>query len=432
MSRRLLVALCIIFWNLPVHALDLGLTLGSNSEYNNNATFNREDKQEEVEQIFSLDVSAVETRKNFELNTAVSLERRSYLNGVFEDETSVSTGVGVLNFNLIESLLTWETSYNRSEELDDPFGPQVEENLDRRDTFETGPTLFYVISEIDRVTFSSRYINAENSDPSLADTERSNSQLAYFRYLSPLTEANISLGYEDIIKPDGGRNYDKYSASLGLTRQISGGSLALSAGVSRLEDEAGPEETSNTYSFLLQKQNVLAHSVLLSYNESLSDTSLGFAPVDVLVIEDDGSSTPTLVLVEESYEINSVVKRRVFGAGLSRDLATFDYSLSYSWENDEAVEVYDVSYSKSYSFELGTRITPSSRLSFNSELSKSSTKSLVTLTRNRSLSHTVGINHDATETFRISGSCSYNQQKDKDDQPTDAFSVNLGLVWTIL
>lgn len=438
MSRRLYLIVALLLGS-HAQALELGLTLGSQTEYTNNATFSREDKQEEVEQLFSVDFSAVETRKDFELDAEVNLDRRSYFNNVYEDETSVSTGFGLLNFNIIESFLTWETSLTRSQELKDPFGPELEDNLDRRDVFETGPSVFYGISETEQMYFSSMYINAENSDPDLADTERSDTQAGYIWSMDSLTQSTISLGYENIIKPDGARDYDEYSASVGLTRQIAGGSVSLSAGLSKLEDKEGLSETSNTYSFLLQKQNVFNHGIFVSYDESISDTSLGFQPIQLVAVEanvdpDAPADTPqpSLVLVEETVDVNSVVKRRTFGLGISRDLSNIGYSLSFSWAHERAIDIYDVEYGKGVAFEVEGQIARNMSLSYEVDFEKESSKTQFSLSRDRTLEHSVSLSYDLTETFSVSSSCAYNQQKDENDLVTEEMSLNVGLVWTVL
>lgn len=420
-----------------LRAFELGASLGSQTEYTDNATFSNDGKRSELEQLVSLDFSVVETRRDFELDAQVNLESRSFLHNVYDDETSISTGFGILNFNIVESFLTWETSYTRNEELKDPFGAEVDDNTDRQEVFETGPSVYYAISATEQAYVTSRYIHTENSDPDVSDTGRSSTQVGYSWEMDSLTSSNISFGYESIIKPDGGADYDRRDVNLGVTREIAGGGVALTTGLSILKDEAGQEERSNTYSLTLRKEGVLGHYLYVSYDESISDTSLGFQATEFAGAGEEGalpsgSAPPQQVLVDDPPQGNSIVRRTAFGAEISRDLSTLGYSLSFSWVHERAIEIYDTSYEKGVAFEIGSQIAPNARLSFEIEYETNSSKTNAVLNRDRSLSQSVNVNYRLTERFSANGALGYEAQKDGSDQRTDQLTVSVGVLWSIL
>ncbi|WP_156508921.1 hypothetical protein, partial [Oleiphilus sp. HI0132] len=232
---------------MPVLAAEYTAVLSNSVEYTDNIGLASDVKDQDTVHTLSLSAGVVEERKTFQTNANFTLEKDHYYSGSYEGETTLSTGLGLLNFDLIEDFLSWQTSFTRSQTLDDPLEQARPGNLGHRDTLSSGPSITYVVSPTTYLTGEGSYTIVENSQSNTSDTQRADFSAAIAHQINSITGVNLTGQYEVMLDADGTEKYDRIQLGVGFFRQFVDGSVSLSAGRTQLVPEESAETESNFY-----------------------------------------------------------------------------------------------------------------------------------------------------------------------------------------
>ena len=194
------IALCILS-SLCVnaaHAFEVKATATSNTEYTNNLNNDRfgVDKVEDTLEQLSLNFQFEERRKKFTATLDTKFLHETYLNNSFSDKNEITAGLGLINFEIIESFLDWKSSYRRTRILKDEDEADTPDNQEIRDVYVTGPSIYYELNKLTHIVISSEFIQTEISDPDVSDSQRTSSRAMIRRVIDPVTtsaaNANVS------------------------------------------------------------------------------------------------------------------------------------------------------------------------------------------------------------------------------------------------
>jgi len=305
-------------------ALEFSSSLSSETLYTNNSGLKSTSKLDDIVQTTGLNMTIKEDRKNFQTDASISLQSENYFNNTFTDTTSLTTGLGVLNFDIIESFLNWNTYFSRREVLKDTDDLDTPDNREFRNILRTGPVITYAISRYSTLGLSANYINVENSNDEVSDAEKVSGSVSYSYLYNPLTLFKVSSDYEGVIDGDGDDEYDDVSFNAGFTRKIVNGEIEFRFTRSQLELENSELETTDTYYFTMSRNHLFFHDFLFVYEQEIADSSTGF---------DDGgldtSAGPAGTVTQ-----NAVLKRDQASLDVSRTMGSYSYSINGFWEKE--------------------------------------------------------------------------------------------------
>jgi hypothetical protein len=307
----LFLSLVAMVREIPAAELDVFVT--GESVLTDNATGARDERRNDMLNVIGLEASLIEERENLEANLSLDLEHERYQRDSFSDTTSLNSGVGVLNLDLVESLMIWETAFNRSQVIRDIGSENTLDNRDYRDLLRTGPLLTIDLSETSDLRLRSLYVNVENSDDAVSDSERVNTELSLLHQYNSVMRFDLSVDNETLIEEDELQRYDRYNVSIGILRLLPEGSLSFRVGKSRLEPENEDRIDSNFYELIFSNDEFLYHLLELSFTQDVSDTSIRFD--DAVLIEEQAGLLP----------VNDYITRKQLSASLSRGFDTQNY-----------------------------------------------------------------------------------------------------------
>ena len=93
-----------------VGAVELTASIYSNVEYTNNVDLVSTGTKDDVTQTLGMNVLLKENRKRFNADASFNLEEEHYYNDTFSNQTSFTSGFGILNFDIVEDFLNWRSS----------------------------------------------------------------------------------------------------------------------------------------------------------------------------------------------------------------------------------------------------------------------------------------------------------------------------------
>lgn len=286
------------------------------SRYSNNAGSLKVLRRDDVRNTLGLDSQLTEQRENLEADLRLSIESDRYVRDTSSVRTSVTSGLGLLNVNLVEEFLDWETSFNRVQVLQDALQEDEQSNSNYRNSLFSGPVITTELSDTLLMEGTVQYVNIENSEEAMSDSERANSGISLLHHYNQLTVFNLSTQYQTMLNEDELDPYDLRVASIGITRQMVRGSLSANIGRSSLIPEAGDPVNSNFYEFGFSHDEFLGHALHLGYTQDISDTSVGFQ--DELLPEEDTGQLPD----------NDFVTRKRWSGSVGRDMGVHSYTIS--------------------------------------------------------------------------------------------------------
>lgn len=334
-------------------ALELGATLSNEFEFNSNARLNSAVTHSDTVHRLVLDTTIIENRKNFQADANFSISKDTYFQNLYSDETSVVAGFGLFNFDLIDSFLNWHSSYVRSQVLVDSALADTPDNRDIRSVFSSGPSINYAINDASQISFSTSYINVENSNPSVSDSERYNGELSYLYRLNSITNLTASASRGETIDPDEAEDYVNNRYSVGLHRQFSHGNMEFEYGKSYYFPKFSSDVRGNYFRFSMTRQGVLHHDLQMSYLEDVSDSSIG-------LLEDPVPGSE-VTLESRGISVNDVVKTKQLDIEISRVLGNFIYRISGQRE----VATYSLAQSEERQYQLGVELQQNVSPTFN-------------------------------------------------------------------
>lgn len=315
-SRALPSAGLITLLSASAQALELQSVAYAEAMYSDNSTSLRQQRRHDVRNTVGLDAHLTELRQSVEADVSVSMENERYVRDKSRERSSITSGLGMLNLDLVEDVLLWETTFTRAEVLEDVSQESSLENRSYRNTLSSGPQMSIELTDTTDLEGHAHYVNVENSDEVVSDSERANVGMTLLHQYNQLTRFNLSSQYETILTEDELDPYDRKSASIGVTRTLARGSLSLSVGRSSLVPELGESVDSNFYQASFRHDEFLDHVLQIGYSQDVSDTSIGF--LDETLVEDDTGELPD----------NDFVTRKRWSASLSRTIGVHSYTVS--------------------------------------------------------------------------------------------------------
>jgi predicted porin len=330
---KLITAVMMIVNGSISSATELDVIAFSETKYTSNAKLSSFDAKEDVIERIGLNVLLKEARKRFDADAEFKIEQEFYLNNTFSDETNITTGIGIFNFDIIEDFLDWRTSFTRRQILTDASVADTPENRGERDILRTGPSINYRMNPSSRFLFGVNFIQVENSDEQSADTKRVEGSAGYVYQYNSLTSVSLNSTYDKIIES----NYDDPSIirndddiqnmglNIGVNRAFTNGQFGLFFGQNRIESDGRDTTSGNFFSLYLQKQQFFWHELELNYSESLSDSSLGFDALQSINNVDVNQN------FSERSSVLDIIKRKRFGASVAREVDLFRYEFFGRW-----------------------------------------------------------------------------------------------------
>lgn len=299
-----------------VQSVELQSVAYAESRYSDNAGSLKQQKRNDIRNSVGLEAQLTEQRQSMEADLSVVLEHERYMRDRSGDRTEITSGLGMLNLNLVEELLHWETSYTRNHVMEDTAQDELLQNRNYRNTLRSGPKVTAELSDTTRLEGHTYYVNVENSDEVVSDSERANAGVSLLHYYNQLTQFNLASQYETMLAEDELDPYDRKSASIGMTRTLVRGLLSLNVGRSSLVPELGESVDSNFYQASFRHDEFLHHVLQVGYTQDVSDTTIGFD--DESLVEEETGELPD----------NDYVTRRRWSGSLSRVVGVNSYSLS--------------------------------------------------------------------------------------------------------
>lgn len=276
MSRRnMVVAGTTISLLAPVaHGVELTLNAGAQLEWTDNvfasSTERRNDLLETV--FFGADVEDSDASYQYGIGYTISHER--YQRDSFAAENYYS-GEAFLLWMPLPGRFDWRFDVQSDVTQRNSQGALTPANRDQRTTYSTTPRLVllslprdnvYVEGNASRITFREDEGN---------DSDRIGGTLGWEHALSTLTSLSLSGSQEQVTFDDEGSDYERNRYSLGVVRQINGGSVSLSAGQTELEPEDSDKLRGANAAANITWGNGI-HTFSLDASRDLTDTSAGF------------------------------------------------------------------------------------------------------------------------------------------------------------
>lgn len=296
-----------------VQGLELETMVYAESRYSDNATSLKQQRRHDIRNTVGLEAQLTEQRRSLDADISVTMEHERYMRETAGDRTAITSGLGMLNLNLVEDFLHWESSYTRIQVLEDASQESGLESRSYRNTLRSGPKITFELTDTTVVDAHAHYVNVENSDAVVSDSERANAGMTFLHHYNQLTRFDLSSQYETILAEDELEQFDRLSVSVGASRVLARGSARVSVGRSRLTPEFGTTTDSNFYQFDFRQEDFLFHSLQLGYSQDVSDTSIGFD--NVQLIEPDTGNIPD----------NDYVMRKRWSGSLGRAIGVHSY-----------------------------------------------------------------------------------------------------------
>jgi len=429
------VAVLVLLFCSAQHAFAAETTgaIGSRVSHTDNVRQSANNAEQDVVQTTYAELGVEEVRKRFKADATLKLQNEHYYEGTYDDETSLTSGFGLFTIDLVEEFLEWQATFSRtdvvskSEQADDPDPSSTE----FRNIFRTGPTINYAISRLSNVRLRGTYVRVDNSEKDADDNERAEGSINFRHQLNRLTSINAGGNYSEIIQSDDGDEITNGTVSVGFTRSYVDGALDVSYG--QQEVRSSNQNTNDTEtevgSFadaVLTRQALYGHNLALKYNQSISDTSIGF--------EDDEEGSRLNIDPRQATSITDIETRNRVNFDIARDTDGYTYDLGFIYEESNfKVQQYTERHRGlivGYAPKLYARLIPRIQYQYARE-SFGLIKGLGVDT-----THTVTglLKYQLVEELYADGLVSYETRSNdtRASREFDEFTIGLGLRWEFL
>lgn len=427
MSCKLGLYFIIAFFctSFTTNATELSVDFSTEAEYNNNIRLASTDKEDEVVQTGSLSVEVLEARKSLQINANFLLEKEHYYNDTFSGETSMRAGFGLFNFDLVESFLSWKTSFTRTELLSDAADTDTPDSREYRNILRSGPTISYNISKTTRVDLLVNYINVENSDDDVSDSERLDSSFSFSNSLNRITDLSFGAKYGESIDADEGDEYANANIYIEFVRRFSHGNLQLSIGRTKLMPEDSASTEGSFYNVLLNKEQVLLHDISFEYQQDISETSIGF--------ESDEEGVTDVNSPLDGHVSSDVVMRKRLVLGVDRNVGSYNYTVSGFWEEETLVIQDDDEKSYGLNFRFENQIYQDLISGFEYAYRINDFIDRPSIREDKTVNYRVYANYVVSTDLSVSGFVGFGSRSNSknDAREYEELSTGLGLKWAL-
>lgn len=278
-------------------AFDLTLLAGAELEWTDNVFLSDENRRNDVLEVINVGARADETESWYTLNLDYRASHERYERESFDAETYY-TGAANLNLIPLPGRFEWLLQVQSETTLTQSVLPDTPDNRDQRNTYSTFPRLTLLSLPRDTVYLTGQASKVTFRDASDNESDRAGGSLSWLHAFTPLTRLDVSTGYEKV-NFDVSEDYQREYYRVGVNRTLKSGSLAISAGQTRLKPEFSDETDGMNYLASLAWQ-LDTHAISLEAVHDLTDTSIGLG---------NGSSTPTFPVGEVNTGRADIVTR---------------------------------------------------------------------------------------------------------------------------
>jgi hypothetical protein len=416
----------LVTFPITAHAEQYTGLVGARLEHTNNVRQSEKNPESDVIQRVYTELGVEEVRKRFKADAKVRLENEHYYEGTFDDETSLTTGFGLFTIDLVEDFLEWQATFSRTDVVQDSAQEQNPDTTEYRNIFRTGPTINYGLSQTLRLNMNANYIKVDNSDDTADNSERAEGSMRLSQQYNRLTSFNVSGNYSEVIDSDDGEEIENSRLTGGFTRDYTDGSLSMSYGGQEVRSNLA-ETTRGTYAdVMLSRSALIGHNMSLKYNQSISDTNIGF--------EDDETGNSIDTDPTQSVSQTDIETRDRVNLRIDRDMTQFTYDFSAIYQESDFKRADYVERYRGlilgFQPKLYSRLTPRIQYSFSRE-SFGLSRGL-----GKDITHTLLLSADyqLIEKLFLDGFTSYTSRSNKDvkTREYDEFEVGLGIRWEFL
>jgi len=434
-KKALTTSLFLLLLSPDIYALRLTGAVTTNAEYSNNIDLKSTEKIEDLKQTASLNVGLREDRKNFQANANFNLRADHYYKGTFSDETSLTTGFGLFNFDMIESFLTWKTSFSRTEVLTDSADKNTPDNRTHRNILSTGPAILYKMSRTSNLDLSAKYINVKNSDEDTFDPEHVNGDIRYTYKINRATRLSVNTNYESVIDGDGDEEYKQYQIGVSLWREVAYGMLQFDYGRTRLVPENENNIDTNVFDVSFIRKQFLLHDIKVRYKQNVRSSSIGFIAPSV---SEDGE-----IIIEDGElgitygSENFVIRRKQFSFSANRYVSNYNYVVKGLWQQDESSSRVSSmglnERSRGGSVRVEKQLSPSLVAGFEYSFQLKNFASRPSIGKDKINTYRFDTSYNITSGFSIDGYVGFDARSNVSDQSREyeEIATGFGLKWNL-
>lgn len=410
-------------------ATELDVTAYSDTKYTSNAGLVTTATKSDVIEKIGLNVLFLEQRKRFDAQANFNLAQEYYLKNSFSQQTDLTTGFGLFNFDIIEDFLDWRTSFTRTQSLSNTTLANTPDNRGERNVLKTGPSINYRINSVSTFDLGANFTQVENSGDTAIDSKRVGANAGYNYQYNSITTMSLGGSYDEIIEIDqkntaSNDEVRNSNLNVGFAREFSQGLFNLTVGVTQVSSDSEETVTGNFFRLNFERQQFFLHDVSINYSESISDSSIGFD--ELTLIEDSGEVEQ--VNIEESSLLD-IITLKQSSIVFTRSLDAFQYSVSSFW-NDKDYEI-QLNDEQSLGFFLGLkyRIHEAWAAGFSYRHDRQKFFDLPELGQNVTHTYKVDSDYQWTQTFSSNAYVAYERrQNDKSAiREYEEFSVGVTL-----
>lgn len=405
--------------------MELSAVAATSAEYSDNIGRTPANTNEDIVHRLGLDLGVNERRAHFETDVNFTLEHEHYYNHTFADETSLTTGFGLFNIDLIESFLNWNTSFTRTEVLSDTAATDTPDNREHRDVFRSGPLVSYQPSRTSRFDLAANYISVENSDENVSDSERADGRFSYFHAFNSVTDFTINSTYGETIDPDEGNDYTNININAGFVRRFTNGELQFNAGRTALKPRGSASTRGNFFDISLSREQVFSHDIAIQYHEDISDTSIGF------ITDEQGSENDDVSL--RSTTGNDTVKRKRVSMSVSRVMGDISYSANAFWQQQRFIVQQSDENSQGLVIAGNQQISPGLSAGFEYTYRLHDFVDRPSIGKDKTNGYRLSSQYELSRSFSANGFINFSARSNSkhDSREYEALTLGLGLNWVL-
>lgn len=408
------------------HATEASGVLGTRLEHSNNVRETNANEQSDFTQVTYVELGIEEVRKRFKADADLKVQNEHYYDNTYEDETSLTSGFGLFTIDLVEQFLEWSATFSRTDVVSDSAEDENPDTREFRNILRTGPAINYAMTRTTKFRLNGNYVRVDNSGRASDDSQRAEGSAILSHQINQLTSVNLNGRYSEVLESDDDDEIENSTLALGFSRSYVDGVLDVSYGRQAVRSNLASTEKGTFADVSLSRQALWSHNFLLRYNQSISDTSIGFEGDEVGARESvDPTQATSTTDIETRDRVNLIVSRE-------SDAYAYDLSLLYEesgfklQSNTERRRKAIIGFSP----KLYSRLSPRAEYSYGREsfgLGRSEGEDIV-----QSLSFSLG--YQLVQDFYMDAFIEYEDRENNTQasREYDEISLGLGFRWQYL
>ncbi len=209
---KLLLTAGLLCMTVKTNALQIDFGAGLGVEYSDNVRLTSTNEESDVIVIGYLGGSLNQSTRDVRADLKTSVTHEAYTDNSFGDQTYFNLGATV-DWDMISNFLTWNLQNYFTQERIDAAGRNIPSNLTDTNSFATGPTFTYLITQRQLLTLSAQYANY-HFDKLNSDSEQYTATVGWSYDLSKQTQFGLNTSASKFIFDDANRNPDFTSSNI--------------------------------------------------------------------------------------------------------------------------------------------------------------------------------------------------------------------------